>query len=65
VLDATIFGNTLHVLADATTDDDHLREALGGDDLELRAARPSLEDVFVRLTRRADSTSGDNARSVT
>jgi ABC-type multidrug transport system ATPase subunit len=55
VRDATIFGQSIHLLLDASVSDDRVRETLGaagiGDAL-IVPARPSLEDVFVTLTKR-------------
>lgn len=52
VREVTIFGNSLHLLVDASVSDarivDDLREA--GVPARVREVRPSLEDVFVRLT---------------
>jgi ribosome-dependent ATPase len=53
VRDATMFGETLHLFLDRSLSEPGLRQALG--DLaagaELREIRPSLEDVFVALSR--------------
>jgi ABC-type multidrug transport system ATPase subunit len=55
VRDATIFGQSIHLLVDSNVPDDRVRETLSragiGDPL-LVPARPSLEDVFVTLTKR-------------
>lgn len=53
VRDATLFGEALHVLIEERVGDEALRAALGGDvgPIELRAIAPSLEDVFVTLSR--------------
>ena len=54
VLDVTIFGNTLHLLVDAAVDDATLERELtaaSGSPVHVRPIEPSLEDVFVRLTR--------------
>jgi ribosome-dependent ATPase len=70
VLDATLFGQSIHVLAD-----EGLREAELPPDLDLtpeqvqvRPVAPSLEDVFVTLTRKAGAQAGgaprDAAQSV-
>lgn len=53
VEEATMFGNALHLLVDATVSDERLggdMEAAGATGIRLRAIEPSLEDVFVRLT---------------
>jgi ABC-type multidrug transport system ATPase subunit len=49
----TIFGTSLHLLIDASVDNDRLErdlESFGVADVEVREIEPSLEDVFVRLT---------------
>lgn len=54
VRDATIFGEAIHVLAGVESDAGALESYLRGRDVRqvhCRAARPSLEDVFVNLTR--------------
>ncbi|MCB1217574.1 ABC transporter ATP-binding protein [bacterium] len=53
ISDVTIFGNTLHLLADASVSPARLSELSGG--LEFREGAPTLEDVFVRLTRLAEA----------
>jgi ABC-type multidrug transport system ATPase subunit len=53
VEEATIFGNALHLLVNASMDDQELSAAIErgtGQAVRLRAIAPSLEDVFVRLT---------------
>ncbi len=52
---ATIFGQSIHLLMDINTPIERLKEtlaAIGITDVEATPARPSLEDVFVTLTRR-------------
>ncbi len=53
VRDATLFGQTIHLLADATLDEATLLKNLGlaRDAATLRPIAPTLEDVFVTLTR--------------
>jgi len=54
VRDATIFGDAIHALAGGETDASALESYLrlrGVGQVHCRAARPSLEDVFVTLTR--------------
>jgi ABC-type multidrug transport system ATPase subunit len=53
VRDATLFGETLHLLVDEGLSDHALRErlALGPQQAKLREIAPSLEDVFVSLSR--------------
>ncbi|MCB9905748.1 MAG: ABC transporter ATP-binding protein/permease [Planctomycetes bacterium] len=50
VLDATLFGETLHVLARREVSAERLESAAGG---EAREISPSLEDVFVSLSHAA------------
>jgi ABC-type multidrug transport system ATPase subunit len=55
VRDATIFGQSIHLLMDSSAPLDRIKETLGGigiTDAEVTPARPSLEDVFVTLTKR-------------
>jgi ABC-type multidrug transport system ATPase subunit len=53
VRDATLFGETLHVLVEQRVPDVRLIEALGhaAAAVELRPIAPTLEDVFVTLSR--------------
>jgi ABC-2 type transport system ATP-binding protein len=54
VEEVTIFGNALHLLVSGGADDATIErdlEAKSGAQVEVRAIAPSLEDVFVRLTR--------------
>jgi ABC-2 type transport system ATP-binding protein len=54
VIEVTIFGNALHLLVGAEATDERITEELeraSGAQVEVRAIAPSLEDVFVRLTR--------------
>lgn len=53
VRDATLFGDVLHVLVDASVDDAQLTAATGHDAsaVDIRLIAPSLEDVFVTLSR--------------
>lgn len=63
VLDATLFGETIHLLAhDDLRPDDLVREA-GADagETRVRPIRPSLEDVFVTLTKRAETEAASGA----
>ena len=50
--EATIFGESVHLLVDADTDPGRLRDGLP-DDAEILPIRASLEDVFVTMTRKA------------
>jgi ABC-type multidrug transport system ATPase subunit len=57
VQDATVFGDAIHLLADAGTVD-RLRQSLetaGFADPAVRSIPPTLEDVFVTLTRRREA----------
>jgi ribosome-dependent ATPase len=53
VLDATLFGETLHLLADKNVTAQAICEAAHDDNAEVRNITPSLEDVFVTLARAA------------
>ena len=58
---ATIFGESIHILARKEIDRSGLAAFLrreGIEQLEFRSVRPSLEDVFVTLTRRRRSGKG-------
>ncbi|MFL6216212.1 MAG: ABC transporter ATP-binding protein [Blastocatellia bacterium] len=65
VKSATIFGQSIHLLMDVNVPIDELKQTLARiriTDVEATPARPSLEDVFVTLTRRhADNDSGKGA----
>jgi ABC-2 type transport system ATP-binding protein len=55
VRDATIFGQSIHLLIDASEPVDRIRatlEEIGIREAEITPARPSLEDVFVTLTKK-------------
>jgi ribosome-dependent ATPase len=56
VHDATLFGQTIHVLADQAATPRKMMEALAltEEDLQYRSITPSLEDVFVTLSRSAE-----------
>ena len=54
VEDVTIFGNALHLLVASTIPDERIAydlECASGTPARVRSIEPSLEDVFVRLTR--------------
>ncbi len=51
VLDATLFADAIHVLVRDTLDEDSLRQMTGDPTTEVRPITPSLEDVFVTMTR--------------
>lgn len=62
VKDATIFGQCLHVLIDETTSIDKFDNDLnmrGIKTIEIREISPSLEDVFVTLTKQAIIRAGE------
>ncbi|QDU76381.1 putative ABC transporter ATP-binding protein YbhF [Bremerella volcania] len=64
VRDATLFGETLHVLIDESVSPEKLKEHLGLSDqeVELRPISPSLEDVFVTLTANAEKEGADELK---
>lgn len=52
VRDATMFGEAIHLLVNDDCSDDAIRKTISdADDAELRPVNPSLEDVFVTLSR--------------
>jgi hypothetical protein len=61
VQDVTIFGNALHLLVDGSVDDVRIESdltAAAGSPVHVRPIAPSLEDVFVRLTRMQSGGNG-------
>jgi ABC-type multidrug transport system ATPase subunit len=57
---ATVFGQSLHLLADTSLNESRLREALkrvGIESVDIRPTTPTLEDVFVALTAERDAES--------
>lgn len=56
VRDATLFGQTIHVLSDDATSPPQMIDQLGlpPSEVEARSITPSLEDVFVTLSRAAE-----------
>lgn len=56
VRDATLFGETVHVMADDLLSPERLIEQLDvpADEASVQPASPTLEDVFVTLTRNAE-----------
>ena len=53
---ATVFGQSMHLLVNASVTEDQIRRALGERgimDADVRPIAPSLEDVFVALTANA------------
>ncbi|MFT7642931.1 MAG: ribosome-dependent ATPase, partial [Pirellulaceae bacterium] len=67
VLDATLFGETIHVLLDDAIQPARLQEQLGirADEFDSREISPSLEDVFVALTKEAESNASRANESAT
>jgi hypothetical protein len=62
VEDLTIFGNSLHLLVRSDVPMEQIArdlEAKAGAPVEVRPIEPSLEDVFVRLTRMQIEQRGD------
>ncbi|MFL6197238.1 MAG: ATP-binding cassette domain-containing protein [Thermoanaerobaculia bacterium] len=62
VQDVTIFGNALHLLVDGSLDDAQIERdltAAAGSPVRVRPIAPSLEDVFVRLTRLQSGGNGN------
>ncbi|MBS0203594.1 MAG: ABC transporter ATP-binding protein/permease [Planctomycetes bacterium] len=59
VVDATLFGQTIHVLASDKLSESGMLEQLHvlPDQVHMRAIEPTLEDVFVTLTRAAEEAS--------
>lgn len=57
IRDATLFGETIHLLVDAEISGESIGQHLQVDDdsVEIREIPPSLEDVFVTLTKEAES----------
>jgi ABC-type multidrug transport system ATPase subunit len=61
VQSATIFGQSIHLLMDANQAPERIKTTLaqiGITDVEVTPARPSLEDVFVALTKRYSTNGG-------
>lgn len=55
ISDATLFGEKIHLLAGETFSVERIQSVIGPDDrFEIRETEPSLEDVFVTLTRAAN-----------
>ena len=64
VRDATIFGQSIHLLMELDVPLERLKvtlEKIGIKDAEVASARPSLEDVFVTLTKRQASNGRNGA----
>jgi len=64
VVEVTIFGNALHLLVRAGVDDAAIAadlERASGARVAVRPIAPSLEDVFVRLTRMEQERGGNGA----
>ena len=65
VQDVTIFGNALHLLVDGSVDDAAIERdltAAAGSPVHVQPIAPSLEDVFVRLTRMQTAGNGGNGK---
>jgi ABC transporter DrrB family efflux protein len=62
VLDATLFGEAIHVLIDANLNAAHIVNHLGIDvsEARIRPVQPSLEDVFVTLTKSAERSASSS-----
>ena len=54
VRDATLFGDNVHLLVEDAVDEATILAAVGEAGAEVRAITPSLEDVFVTLSRAAE-----------
>jgi ABC-type multidrug transport system ATPase subunit len=66
VQDVTIFGNALHLLVDGSFDDARIERdltAAAGSPVHVQPIAPSLEDVFVRLTRMQTAGNGSNGKA--
>src|SRR4029453_19306626 len=60
--DVTIFGNSLHLLVHSDIPEEHIArdlESAAGAPVRIRPIEPSLEDVFVRLTKLQIETRGE------
>ncbi|MHB8972853.1 MAG: ABC transporter permease [Pirellulaceae bacterium] len=66
IRDATLFGETIHLLVSDSCAPETLLDKVRrhGGEAEIRSIFPSLEDVFVALTREADRTNGPAAAQV-
>jgi hypothetical protein len=65
VMDATIFGQSIHLLMKEEEPLDLIARTLasiGTSDAEVTLARPSLEDVFVSLTKRYSKADSQTQR---
>ncbi len=51
VIDATFFGDAIHALVRDSLDEEGLKEVTADPTMEVRPIAPSLEDVFVTMTR--------------
>jgi ABC transporter DrrB family efflux protein len=61
VRDATLFGQTIHVLLDEKVDEAELVRRLAPEKVQVRPIEPTLEDVFVTLTANAEKRRDDPA----
>ncbi|HUT23465.1 MAG TPA: ABC transporter ATP-binding protein [Sumerlaeia bacterium] len=67
VADATLFGHALHLLVDESVTEERIRDWLKTRSIEPSAVRevePTLEDVFVMLTRRRATETADKRPGV-
>lgn len=67
VVDATLFGQSIHVLATDELSESEMLEKIGAssDNASIRKIEPTLEDVFVTLTRAAEESAKSHPRSHT
>ena len=65
VRDATLFGEKVHLLVDQQLSPDNLRRELklNAAECEIQPTEPTLEDVFVILTRSADVQNSQNVQT--
>jgi ABC transporter DrrB family efflux protein len=61
VRDATLFGQTIHVLVDEQVDEQQIVRQLEPEKVQVRPIEPTLEDVFVTLTANAEKRREDQA----
>ena len=61
VRNATVFGQSMHLLVDERVNENEIRKQLAGVNIhhaDIRPIGPSLEDVFVALTTSAGANGG-------
>jgi ABC transporter DrrB family efflux protein len=61
VHDATLFGQTIHALVDESINERELQSRVAPAAAQVRPIEPTLEDVFVALTNKADHTMSKDA----